>query len=209
MGLQVIGAGLPRTGTRSLEDAFKHLLNGRIYTMSAIPGHPFNLGDDWNGALTGKSPDWDRLFDGFIATVSFPGSLFWRELSEAYPDALVVLSVRDSADEWWHSFDETILRVARMALAPDWTDGRGFIDLLERFAGTAEWDDPATMKAAYERHNDAVRQNVPSNRLLEWRTTEGWEPICRVLGLPVPNVPFPWTNSRSEWIRNMYGSDSQ
>lgn len=199
MGLKIIGAGLPRTGTRSLEAAFTTLLNGRSYHMSVIPGHPFDLGDAWNGAIAGQSPNWHRLFDGYVATVSFPGSLFWRELCEAYPDALVLLSVRENADEWWQSFDSTVLRVARMALSPTWTEGRGIIDLLERFAGTSQWDDQATLKAAYERHNAEVRQTVPSNRLVEWKATEGWAPICQTLNLPVPNVPFPWTNRRSEW----------
>ncbi|WAH43379.1 hypothetical protein NZD89_08310 [Alicyclobacillus fastidiosus] len=199
MGIKVIGAGLPRTGTRSLESAFTRLLNGRSYHMSVIPGHPFQLGEDWDGALAGQYPDWEKVFNGFTATVDWPGSMFWPELSEAYPDALVLLSVRSSADEWWHSFDETVLRVARMALAPDWTEGCGLIDLLERFTGTAKWDDPEIMMSAYDRHNDAVRRSVPSDRLLEWRATEGWDPICRALHLPIPNVPFPWANGRNEW----------
>ncbi|MFD1673807.1 sulfotransferase family protein [Alicyclobacillus fodiniaquatilis] len=204
MGLKIIGAGIPRTGTRSLEKALKHLLGGRIYTMSSIPGHPFNLGDDWNMALKGQSPDWDKVFNEFVATVSFPGALFWRELTEAYPDALVVLSVRDT-DEWWHSIDETLLRFDRDVI-PSLTDGRGIVDLYERFAGTANYDGPEIMKAAYERHNDTVRQNVSSNRLLEWQPTEGWAPICQALDLPVPNIPFPWVNRRAEWTRNIYGS---
>ena len=203
MGLKLIGVGLPRTGTRSLDEALNLLLNGRSYTMSTIPGHPFNLGDNWNEALKGQLVDWDRIFDGFIATVSFPGALFWRELCETYPDALVVLSVHNNVDEWWHSFDETILRVARMALAPDWNDGRGIIKLLERFAGRLEWDDPKTMMAAYERHNAEIRNSIPQNRLLEWRPTEGWNPICKSLNLEVPNAKFPWVNRRSEWIQNI------
>ena len=53
--------------------------------------------------------------------------------------------------------------------------------------------------AAYERHNADVRRRAPVERLLEWRAPDGWDPICRALGLPVPEVPFPWTNQRSEW----------
>ena len=52
---------------------------------------------------------------------------------------------------------------------------------------------------AYERHNKAVRSAVPRERLLEWRAEEGWEPICDALHLPVPEIPFPWTNRRSDW----------
>jgi hypothetical protein len=86
-----------------------------------------------------------------------------------------------------------------MALAPDWNEGRGLVDLLERFTGCEQWDDPALLLAAYERHNATVRQAVPAPRLLEWRATDGWVPLCRTLGVSVPDLPFPWTNRREDW----------
>jgi hypothetical protein len=167
--------------------------------MREIGGHPFDLGEGWQRALAGDTPDWDQVLNGYIAAVDWPASMFWRELSEAYPDALVLLSVRDSAKTWLQSLEATILPVVRKALAPDWNDGRDLVTLFERFTGSEQWDDPATLLAAYERHNDAVRRTVPSHRLLDWRATDGWEPICHALGVPVPDVPFPWTNRRSEW----------
>lgn len=199
MALQVIGAGLPRTGTFSLGHALEHLLGGPFYHMRELPGHPFELGPAWKLALAGGSPDWDELYDGYVAAVDWPASLFWRELSAAYPDALVLLSVRASAEVWWHSAEATILPVARMSVGPDWQDGNDFTALLERFTGTAQWDDRATLMAAYERHNAAVREAVPPERLLEWRPAGGWEPICEALGMAVPAMPFPWLNQRAEW----------
>jgi hypothetical protein len=199
MKLKVIGAGLPRTGTQSLQLALQQLLAGPCYHMREIPGHPFTLGDGWSRALAGDTQDLENIFDGYVASVDWPASMFWRELHQASPDALVLLSVRDSAETWWQSCNETILPYARIAQQPGWTEGRGLVDLLERFTGTTQWDDPATMMAAYERHNDEVRRNAPAGKLLEWRAPDGWEPICRALGLPVPAVPFPWTNQRSEW----------
>ncbi|HKY54110.1 MAG TPA: sulfotransferase [Anaerolineales bacterium] len=199
MSLRVVGAGLPRTGTNSLGVALEHLLGGPYYHMSVIPGHPFDLGPDWNLALSGGKPDWDRVFDGYVAAVDWPASMFWRDLSEAYPDALVLLSVREDAETWWHSCNETFLPFARLALSPDWKEGRGLIDLLERFTGTRHWDDAATMTAAYERHNAQVKKTIPSERLLVWNAAEGWEPICKALGLPVPDITFPWVNRRSDW----------
>ena len=98
MNLRVIGAGLPRTGTHSLGTALEHLLGGRYYHMSVIPGHPFDLGDGWNRALANQTVDWDQLFEGYVAALDWPASMFWRELSAAYPEALVLLSVRDSAE---------------------------------------------------------------------------------------------------------------
>jgi hypothetical protein len=179
--------------------ALEQLLGGRSYSMSTIPGHPFNLGAGWDLALVGGTPDWNEIFEGYTAALDWPASMFWRELSEAYPDALVVLSTRESAELWWHSCDETFLPYARLALAPDWNDGRGLTDLLEQFTSTGQWDDPATMMAAYERHNAEVRKGVPPHRLLDWQPTDGWKPLCRALGVPVPDRPFPWVNKRSEW----------
>lgn len=199
MALRVVGAGLPRTGTASLKEALEMLLGGKCHHMRELPGHPFELGEGWSQALTGQAPNWDRLFAGYIATVDWPASQFWRELSIAYPDALVLLSARDSAETWWQSADATILPVARRALAPDWRGGRDLVTLLEKFAGTTQWDDSATLMTAYERHNTAVRATIPPSRLLEWRPEDGWAPICHALGVPIPNQPFPWTNRRSEW----------
>lgn len=199
MTLRVVGAGLPRTGTASLTVALEQLLGGRVHHMSTIPGHPFDLGAGWNQALAGGAPDWGQVFDGYTAAVDWPASMFWRELSEAYPDAVVLLSLRDSAKTWWESANATILPIARMALAPGWKEGSGLTDLLERFVGDKEWDNPIKLMAAYERHNNAVRQAVAPYRLLEWRATDGWEPVCRALSLSVPDQPFPWSNRREEW----------
>jgi hypothetical protein len=197
--LRVVGAGLPRTGTQSLQLALEELLGGRCYHMREIPGHPFDLGEGWNRALAGDTGDLETLLDGYVASVDWPASMFWRALSEANPGALLLLSVRDTPETWWQSMDRTILPIARRALEPGWSEGNGLLDLLERFAGTKGCDDPATLTAAYERHNAEVRKSAPPGRLLVWRASEGWEPICRALGLSVPEAPFPWTNRREEW----------
>ena len=199
MTLRMIGAGLPRTGTSSLRRALEMLLGGRCYHMSAVPGHPFDLGEDWEKALRGEQPDWDQLFDGFVAAVDWPTSAFWHELSMVYPDAPVLLSYRDSAETWLASAEATILPHGRMAQAPDWTEKRGLAQLFARFAGTTDWDDRATLLAAYDRHYAAVRAAIPAHRLIEWPTGAGWEPLCAALGLPVPAEPFPWSNRREDW----------
>jgi hypothetical protein len=201
MTLRVVGAGLPRTGTSSLRMALQQLLGGDVYHMTVIPGHPFDLGEDWQLALAGGTANWDKIFDGYKAAVDYPVSAFWRELSEAYPDALVLLSVRDSAETWWESADATILPYARMSLDPDWQQGMDFHALLERFTGTPGWNDKATLMAAYDRHNEAVRQTIPPHRLLEWKANDGWKPICEALGVPVPHELFPWTNQREDWVK--------
>jgi len=179
----------------------EHLLGGDCYHMSAIPGHPFDLGPDWDAALSGGADavDWARVFAGYVAAVDWPTAQFWREISAANPDAVVLLSLRDSAQTWWESMDATVLPVARMAEAPDWDEGRALNELLERFTGTADWDDPAVLTRAYDDHVAEVRKAVPPDRLLEWRAEDGWAPICEALDLPVPDEPFPWTNRREDW----------
>ena len=199
MTLRVIGAGLPRTGTASLRRALEQLLGGRCYHMSAIPGHPFDLGLGWEQALADETPNWDALFDGFVAAVDWPASMFWRELSAAYPDAPVLLSYRDAAETWLASVEATILPYARMAQAPDWRQSRGLAQLFARFAGTTDWDHREVLLAAHDRHYKTVRASVPAHRLIDWPTGAGWEPICTALGRPVPAEPFPWTNRREDW----------
>ena len=54
--------------------------------------------------------------------------------------------------------------------------------------------------AAYERHNAEVRATIAPDRLIEWKTGDGWEPICARLRLPVPEEPFPRANTREEFI---------
>jgi len=197
--IRVVGAGLPRTGTQSLRVALEQLIGGRCCHMSVIAGHPFDLGPQWARAFAGDPTVYAHLLDGFSAAVDWPASAFWRELSQAHPDALVLLSVRDSARTWFESCDATFLPYARMSLASDWTMGCDLARLLERFTGTADWDDPAVLSAAYERHNDAVRRSTPTHRLLEWRAEDGWAPLCRALGVAAPQTPFPWTNRRGDW----------
>src|SRR5689334_18926795 len=127
MTLRVVGAGLPRTGTSSLTVSLERLLGGRVAHMSTIPGHPFDLVPGWNQALAGDTADWAQLFDGCVAAVDWPASTFWRELSEAYPAAVVRLSVRNSAETWGHSANATVLPLARMARTPDCKGGGGLV----------------------------------------------------------------------------------
>jgi hypothetical protein len=199
MVLRVIGAGLPRTGTSSLNLALQHLLGGKGYHMTVIAGHPFNLGDEWDNALADMMPDWDTIFDGFSSAVDWPTSMFWQEISATYPDAPIILSTRDSAETWVASLEATILPVAREALVSDWSEGRGLLTLFERFTGTQEWDNHALLKAKYAEHNAEVRRLAPQNRLVDWRATDGWQPLCAALDLPVPEMPFPHVNKREDW----------
>jgi hypothetical protein len=165
----------------------------------------------WRAAIRGERRDWASVLGTYSAAVDWPASAFWRELSVAYPSAAVVLSVRDSAQTWWDSVDATILPAARHDPEPGHADVEWhlmFSELLsERF--TPDWDDTDAAMAAYERHNASVRSGVPNERLVEWRASDGWQPLCNLLGVPVPDEAFPVLNTREEWLarRNKEGDE--
>lgn len=200
-GIQVIGAGLPRTGTRSLKLALERLLGAQCYHMSVVFERDFVDVPAWQAALDGQAVDWAGVFAGCVAAVDWPASVFWRELADLYPDALVVLSTRQDPQTWWRSADRTVWSVMRrrqhVDLPGEWfamSDG-----LTERVFGEA-WDDPAAAMSAYEGWNADVRASCPPGRLLEWDARAGWEPLCERLGVPVPPDSFPHTNTTEEWL---------
>jgi hypothetical protein len=206
MTLRVVGAGLGRTGTNSLKVALEQLLGGTCYHMAEVFGRPDDIAT-WQDAVDGRPVDWHALFRDFTAAVDWPVVGFWQDISAAYPDAIVLLSTRSSAQAWWKSADETIFAVMRRGVDYDGLMRDNMImirGLFERF--TPGWDDPATAQRAYEEHNALVRATVPRERLVDWQPGDGWEPICAALGVPVPDSPFPHTNSKDEF-RAMAGLD--
>src|SRR5436853_7037668 len=102
--MKLIGAGLPRTGTLSQKVALEMLGLGPCYHMVNVLGD-LDQAEGWRRALEGQGP-WDEIFDGFQSTVDWPGSFFYKELVEAYPDAKVLLSVRDP-EAWTRSMRDT------------------------------------------------------------------------------------------------------
>jgi hypothetical protein len=199
--LQVVGAGVGRTGTHSLKIALEQLLGGKCHHMIEVIGRPEEE-PIWTEAIDGKQIDWDALMQPYIAQVDWPGASFWPELSEANPEALVILSLRDPED-WYTSCTNTIFEGLEMMVE----QGDAWMAAIMRLLGqrfSDRLDDRNAMLAAFEKHNDAVRAGVPSERLLEWSSADGWEPICERLGVPVPTAPFPRTNTTVEF-REMVG----
>jgi hypothetical protein len=176
-----------------LKLGLERLLGGPCYHMLEVIAKPERF-RDWARAAQGDMPDWDEVFDGYTACVDWPAAAFWPEISTAYPEALVLLSVRDSPEEWYRSASETLF-----AIAPDQMPGGGsfaaaFFEMMaKRF--TADLQDPAKAIAAYEAHNQRVRDTVPADRFLEWRPGDGWGPICAALDLAEPDEPFPHLNT--------------
>ena len=201
MTLRVVGAGLGRTGTHSLKLALEQLLGGPCYHMSELIGRE----DDtavWAAAARGDDVDWASFLSGFSATVDWPACAFWEEIESAVPDAIVLLSVRESPEAWWTSVERTILQALQKTVPSDdeaWTNRRRMVISMIETTFTPDWADRDAAIAAYERHNDRVRTTVAPERLVEWRPGDGWGPICAALGRDVPAEPFPHTNTTAEF----------
>lgn len=200
--LRVIGAGLPRTGTMTLKNALETLLGTPCHHMAEV----FSRGETdppaFLAAAQGNASDWDEVFAGYAAAVDWPGSAFYAELAEYYPDAIIVLSRRDSFATWWKSANNTIFkdRGSEDLAPPTWT---AMVDAIweKTFPGTDRKDPDAVdaIEAAYHRYHDRVRETIPAERLVEFETGAGWQPLCDALGLPIPKTPFPHLNSTADF----------
>jgi hypothetical protein len=205
MGLRVVGAGLGRTGTHSLKIALEQLLGGTCYHMVELFPRPQHI-PLWHGAMVGREPDWDAMMTEFTAAVDWPTAAVWEELHVAFPDSVVLLSTRSSAEAWWKSFSETILQVMlRGNVAPEMSEWFEMsVDMLNRL--TPDYADHDAAIAAYAAHNERVRSTVAPDRLIDWTPADGWGPICAGLGLAEPAEPFPHVNTTDDF-RAMAGLD--
>ena len=195
MSLAVIGAGLPRTGTSSQKAALEQLGFGPCYHMRPLLDLP-NHWPLWETAAKGGPVDFHTIFEGWGSTTDAPGCHFYRELANLYPDAKVVLSVRDP-EAWFASTQNTILSPAISAMH----DLRGAGAMMEaiNWGSAPELRDHDWMLARYHRHNEEVKATIPARRLLVYDVAEGWAPLCRFLGRPVPDMPFPRNNSTEDF----------
>lgn len=199
MSLQVISFGFGRTATLSLKAALEQLGFGPCYHMDQVLQEMDQRVPGWNAALDGDA-DWEAIFDGYRSAVDWPTAAFPRELIAAYPDAKVLLSSR-SVESWWESISQTILAVL---LAPDsWPDEqRKWLEMVSRVVDRSlggRTDREGAM-AAFDEHEAAMKAMVPDGNLLVFRAKDGWEPLCEFLEVPVPEGPFPRSNSRQEFF---------
>jgi hypothetical protein len=195
MALKVIGAGLGRTATFSMKFALEHLGFGPCYHMSEVLAGARRNVPLWLDAVAG-TPDWDAIFDGFQSTTDYPACSYWRELADHFPEAKVVLTVRDP-DSWFDSVSETIFSDAMQgSLAGSPMEAMMNGAIFDSFEGKVK--DRAFMTDWFERRNREVSDSLPPERLLTFSPKEGWEPLCAFLGVPVPDAPFPRVNSRDE-----------
>jgi len=194
--LDVIGVGFPRTGTLSLKTALEQLGFGPCHHMDDVLARRTTIGG-WTDAVDGKPVDWEELFDGYRSTVDFPGARFWRELTDAYPQARVIHTVRDP-EAWYRSAHNTIFRAVSSVPPTINEQGRRVVDMMNALI----WDGVFEGRFAdrdraceiFAEHTAAVRAEIPPAHLLVLDVAEGWEPLCDFLGVPVPDAPFPRAN---------------
>lgn len=201
----MIGAGWGRTGTASLKRALEELGFGPCHHMEEVMGTPADV-PTWVSAARGGKVDWATFLRGWGATCDFPSALYYRELAAAFPEAKVVLTVRD-ADGWYESMRTTIVDVFKRF------PNRYIVKHLPRVGAPFKVMNPSPLKAQvmdcfqdkpavvaqFEAHTEEVKRSIPAERLLVFDVKQGWEPLCQFLGVPVPAGPFPRVNDAKQF----------
>ncbi|TWG07955.1 sulfotransferase family protein [Saccharopolyspora dendranthemae] len=193
--VKIIGAGFGRTGTASMKAALEHLGFAPCYHMFEVIAQP-ERAKDWDRALDGAVDDWETVLGGFESTVDWPGCTFWRELMDFYPDAKVLLTVRDP-ERWYDSVFNTIYQFVKEPPADD-AFSTQMRPTIERMIWNGTFDgrfeDREHAIKVFEDHNAAVQEAVPADRLLVYKVGEGWDRLCEFLDVPVPEQGFPHVN---------------
>lgn len=203
MTLSVIGAGFGRTGTLSLKGALETLGFNKCYHMIEVFSEPSHS-PQWLAAAQGKPVDWDQLLNGYAASVDWPACYFYKELANQYPEAKVILSVRDP-EAWFKSASNTIFPMIDGPLSDDDEMLRNQqimakeIILEQTFGGDLKNKDRAIN--IYKQHIDDVKRVIPSERLLQFEAKQGWGPLCEFLDKPVPNEPYPRVNTSEDFAQ--------
>lgn len=212
MTLKVIGAGFGRTGTSSLKRALEDLGFGPCHHMTEVLAHPEQL-PVWEAAVDGKPVEWEAVFRDYQAAVDWPAAAFYASLMEHYPDARVILTVRD-AERWYESTRRTIYAISTLTMSPPvvwllpWLAPRPY--RVAAMSTRLIWDqlfgghftDRQHAINVFTRSNADVQRRVPPERLLVYDVKQGWEPLCMFLGVAVPDdTPFPHLNDTAQFRR--------
>ncbi len=210
MGLKIIGAGFGRTGTWSTFVALNQL-GFPSYHMQEVIINKANKShlDFWRKVANSPPATqhaWDHVFERYAATVDNPGCCVWRELIAAYPDAKVLLTIHPrGAQAWFESTIDTIYFTETLWQwkVLEWLTpfGRKFGDISRKLIwqrslqGTMS--DKVRAIARYNAHIDEVKAAVPPEKLLIFKVTDGWAPLCAFLGVEEPKLEFPNLNDRA------------
>jgi hypothetical protein len=214
-GLQIIHAGLFRTGTASMAAAYRILGYRAHHVLDDVWSNPWEQAEaaadaTWSGDASKRRPytraDWDALFGDQYDVVTDLACPFAVELIAAYPNAKVVI-VERVYESWLPSFETEVLpnifpRGAWLValICRHLFHTRSADCMRKMLCGLFDAPDKegvrANARAGYESYYRRVREAVPPERRLEYRLGDGWEPLCQFLGESVPDVPFPHINDQ-------------
>ena len=211
MSLKIIGAGFGRTGTLSTYTALKEL-GFPCYHMMEVIMNKENKShiDFWNKVANepaGKQQDWELVFKNYAATVDNPGCCVWKELTEAYPDAKVLLTLHPRGPEaWYQSTMDTIyfteskwqFKVMEAVIPFMRKFGNMSEKLIWKRSHRGTMENKTAALAHYAQLIEEVQATVPPEKLLIFSVDQGWEPLCKFLGVEVPATNFPNVNDRAE-----------
>jgi len=207
MPLEVIGAGYGRTGTMSLKIALERLGYVKCYHMMEVFGHPQHV-PMWAAAHRGEPVDWERLYEGYRASVDWPSCNLWQEHAALYPNAKIILSTRDP-DSWYTSVMNTIYpssKHARESKDPvTQRFGEWVCDITWKRLFDDRMDDRAHVIGVYNAHVAHVKATAPKSRLLVFEARQGWGPLCKFLGVDVPDEPYPRVNTTDDFVSSRTG----
>lgn len=182
------------------------ILGMRCYHMTEIPSRRAHL-VAWYGLMVEERPmNWGSLFAKYDATVDFPTCLFYGELLREFPQAKVVLNVRDH-DAWfasWLHLRDMVDAIGRYSFIPQVRRFHVFERaMVDRYLAGGR--DPVATIEAKRQHEAEVRSSVPADQLLVFDVREGWGPLCAFLEVPVPaDTPFPHLNEGTETLRQLF-----
>ena len=213
MALRIIGAGFPRTGTTTLKRSLEILGYSPTYHMKELLVNPDRL-PLWLRLEETLDTDWDALYDGYEATVDFPGYPWYKEHMERYPDAKVILTIRDF-EPWYKSAYSTIWQAGpqnlpqklammlKLLTTPRLRKVIKCIKFVKRvFWGKqfqGKFEDKAFAEKVFYQHIEDVKAHVPADRLLVYDVRDGWGPLCKFLDKPEPKDPLPHLNKKENF----------
>ena len=206
--MKVICAGLAKTGTTSLVKALQVL----GYNVYDIDEHGHFHRQEWLDSFeTDRHPNFKEIYKGVDGVADIPPAFWFQEISAAFPEAKVILTVRDSEDAWLKSFKEHLQLMPFYAgIVPWMRKHKRFFDLVHQaIFGNVNPEATAIYRVKYRQHNERVQAVIPAEKLLVFNVKQGWKPLCKFLGCDVPSTPFPRANvgqsdtkrKVSEWLR--------
>ena len=201
--MKVICAGLAKTGTTSLAKALQVL----GYNVYDFPEHFQFHRQEWLDSFeTDRHPNFKEIYDGVDAVTDVPPAFWFEEISATFPEAKVILTVRDSEDAWLKSWKGHLqLNLQLMGrlymkilffILPSLARIKHFVETLRpAIYGSSNPKATALYRVKYRQHNERVKAVIPAENLLVFNVKQGWKPLCEFLGCElVPSTPFPRAN---------------